>query len=576
MYRLFILFLAVISVCSCQETEKRLLWEEIDSLSETTPSKALEKLRQAKGEMEDASYGDRMKWILLKHKIEDKSYISQTSDSDIVAAVDYFEEYGTGIERIEAYYYAASTYRDLNNGPQAIAFFLKVLQDGESKSHIKLLSNTYFQMGLLFNKQHLYQEAVNMFMHAYAADKEMNDTSNMAHSLKKIAFSYACDNKDDSSFVYYNRALRLVEASGDTVARNMIRSQMADLLISREEYSKALDFLKPIMYEKPLDRNAYYSMTAKAYMGAGNADSAKFYCEKLLAHGNVYSKRLACKILLQCHIRDNDHRKILSLLSLYEACCDSIDRITATESVMQMKASYDYQIREKENTRLKIERSRFIAGLFVVSTISCLLLFAVYFLSVKYRQKRMKMEQQMALLKKLERENYERSEDFIKENRRKISSLEEELKHANRENGKLLNTLKEQREELVFANQKAMREAERKENAMYQLSVSKSLAIITDKIEKEKPLSVSEWESIDEEINIHFADFKNTLYAIHPLSMLEYHICVLVKCGIKTSESSLLLCKSVSAVSLAKKRLYKKLFKKEGSAKDLDTFLYGL
>lgn len=105
------------------------------------------------------------------------------------------------------------------------------------------------------------------------------------------------------------------------------------------------------------------------------------------------------------------------------------------------------------------------------------------------------------------------------------------------------------------------------------LLASEAYKILTRHIQSGKNIKAEEWSLIDSTINECIPAFKLSLFSSYKLSKLEYQICMLVKFGLSVKEMATILNKSDSAISLARKRLYKKLTGKDGSAKDLDDFV---
>lgn len=62
---------------------------------------------------------------MARLRVQDKAYIAATSDIVAKQLVTYFEKNGTALEKQEAYFYAGSVYRDLQDTPRALKYFSK-------------------------------------------------------------------------------------------------------------------------------------------------------------------------------------------------------------------------------------------------------------------------------------------------------------------------------------------------------------------------------------------------------------------------------------------------------------------
>ena len=110
--------------------------DEIKAMGDTLPKVAMRRLDSIKPLFENECEYMRNKLMLLGIRLHDKAYITHTSIKPIEDVCRYFEENGTVAEVQEAYYYMASVYRDLNDYPNAVTYFLKSAEIAENNSDI--------------------------------------------------------------------------------------------------------------------------------------------------------------------------------------------------------------------------------------------------------------------------------------------------------------------------------------------------------------------------------------------------------------------------------------------------------
>ena len=89
-------------------------------------------------------------------------------------------------------------------------------------------------------------------------------------------------------------------------------------------------------------------------------------------------------------------------------------------------------------------------------------------------------------------------------------------------------------------------------------------------------LSQEEWDELEQRINPVYPGFTNKLFNLCPLSVLEYHVCLLIKLHVPPTEMASILCKDKSSISAIRSRLYKKVFQQKGSSKLWDEFVLSL
>ncbi len=106
--------------------------------------------------------------------------------------------------------------------------------------------------------------------------------------------------------------------------------------------------------------------------------------------------------------------------------------------------------------------------------------------------------------------------------------------------------------------------------------VSDYYRTLRQKITQGKVLNPQEWRELEERLRSVFPDFMRHLSALCRLSTTEWRVCLLIKLRFTPTEIASTLAKETSTVSSIRSRLYKKVFSKNGSSKDWDTFILSL
>lgn len=86
----------------------------------------------------------------------------------------------------------------------------------------------------------------------------------------------------------------------------------------------------------------------------------------------------------------------------------------------------------------------------------------------------------------------------------------------------------------------------------------------------------SEWKELEQKLKAVYPRFISSLYGLYNLSPTEYEVCLLTKIRSTPKEMADVLCKDKSTISSIRKRLYKKVFGKDGSGKEWDEFILSL
>ena len=558
---------------SCSKSEYRKSLTEADSIASVNPQRAMAMLDSMKQEMADAPEHEQMYYKLLCIKAGLKGYVINTSDSAIIPVINYYETTGDKKLLPDVYYCAGRTYQNLNDAPRALEYFQKAI-DVTPDNDIKMRSALCFHSGFLFINQALNDKALSMFLRSYKYDEEMHDTINMIYSLKNLAYTYNKIGMIDSSIYYYQKALQLTKRTNYTDLRNNILAQMASFYIKQNDYVKAKECLLPsLKLHDSIDISPHYAMALKICMNTSQYDSAHYYAQELLKVGTVYAKQTASRCLTELSLMEKDYNNVGKYLKLFNEYTDSVKTITATESVNRMNSLYNYNLREKENLTLKAERAH-RNFMLTVAAFGVFILLGILVIYVYYN--RQKQKQQTERLKRLKNELYRQSEEYIRKNEEKIKALEQELKIASAENKLLAEKIEEQRADLMLANEAAKRRLAKQESSKTRIAATEIYKTIQDHIKKEKVITPSEWDKLEEVIDREIDNFKNNLYSYHNISQHEYHICMLIRLDITPTDMATLLGCTTSGVSKARKRLQEKFFSDKGTAKDFDSFINSL
>jgi len=236
--------------------------------------------------------------------------------------------------------------------------------------------------------------------------------------------------------------------------------------------------------------------------------------------------------------------------------------------------AYQTKLRRIHNLDRKEEKILLMVS---VPSICIIAILCLVIYNIKCRQRQIREQYKLMLLKRIEQEQAERSEKNLNEAKERVAKLNAEIdRAASSNNQKQTQLLKKQKDDYAFYLEKTERDIEVKKEQKRRLLQSDVFGLIQAHLEKDKNINAAVWEEIDGTVNSVVPDFKIQLYSSCKLSKLEYHICLLIRFSFSVREMAILLSRSDSAISLARKRLYKKLTGTDGTAKDLDAFVCSL
>ena len=544
-----------------------------DSLANVEPEEAIRLLQGLREEMASAPEPTQMYYRLLCIKANDKAYITHTTDSLILPILHYYEEGGDPSLLSTAYYYAGRVYRDLNDAPQALAYFQKGLEASEAEGE-KVGAVLYAQIGEIFFYQSLYEEALPMYEEAYRIDSITQDTLGLIFDLRDIAFTHRMQERYDEALRYLKQAEALAMNIDDEEMVGLIASQLAGLYNREGKYEEALAQVEvALAHVGAADLQSTHDVYANILLNTGKLAEAEGYFEQL-THADDQNIRLdaydglATIAASRKQIDDYAH-----YFRQYKAVSDSIQRVAATTSVSRMNALYNYQLREQENAELRAKNQR--------NQILLISLFSVFLLAVVvswtfFRHRRMQMQHRLEQLQRLQAEQYRQSEEFIKSNQREISKLQALLEESSHQNNEMAQRLEAQKEQLERSNRLAEMKIEQREQTKKAIQESAVMAHLQELVANGSHIRPQDITDILNLLHDVCPDFLSALDQLGELNELEYEVSLLLKLGISPASISQLVLREKTTISAVRRRLYKKITGQNGTPSDWDEIILSL
>ena len=535
--------IAAISVCCSHHTYPREL-VVADSLCETNPDSA-EALLHRMPDSVLAAKPDRMYYDLLRIKASNNLYEPQ-KDSTIFRIVDFFEHYGDKERLCQAYYYQGKYYVQHNDAPQALKCFQEALDMSDDNTPLAFKSKIYSQSGTIFLDQNLFDEALAMYRRSFQCDSILGDTVNMAHGLRDMAQIYRHLEKNDSCRILLNQAYTLSEGSDNIFLKRTIVLSLVSSYLAEDKVNEAYRlYSNNLMEVEEMIQSPTYASAVMIYDKLGKSDSVYKYCNKIMSVGTPSAKQLALENLIDYYSVRGDLSKVRLLLKKYKDMSDTVRVMNTSETVMQMHSLYNYNLREKENTRLKFEAKE-KSFMFVLVAMALGLLCALMFYQRERGKKnymRIKfMHEHLEQLYKSSCRQYKVSLD-LKE--KEIAGLMKKIDYLN--GGSI-----EDKEKMRVYD------------------------MLRNRIRTNQKLTDKMWEDILLIIDRIYPGLRVKLMGAYGLDKEEFKISVLVKLDLLNMEIATLVCKTPGAVTQKRAAIYKKIFKEKGSSKDFDTYIKSL
>ncbi|REC38243.1 tetratricopeptide repeat protein [Parabacteroides distasonis] len=594
----FLLILIPIIWISCDGMGHQTIdFRKVENLMPQHPDSALMLLEQIENK-ENLSRKDKAHYSLLLTEAEDKTYVTHTTDSLISIVADYYEKTDDLGRKAKAWYYKGRINQDLGHPLKAQEYYLKALRDEEKIEDHALLGRIHNHIGMLYAYQKVYEKALPFQKKAVENFHLINDSTGQVFALRDLGRTFLMLGLQDSSIICNQKAIALMRKR----IIPSVYTELAGLYIDRQRMEEAHGLLRTSLQNvaKPQAKYPVYLVLGELYKKSGQIDSARFYLQACINSAPLPETRAGGLFHLKEIALEKGQWEQAALLSKqYELLKDSIEQGKNAESIRNVQAFYSYNEIEQDlwEARLYASKQKSFYSLLITA---CLFLLTVALLRfIHYRRERKNLLQRL----KANEEQIQRNEQTLKnisdvkdslqneiqiyktkerqlskekdeqlkrtneEIRQKIMQLEK-LSHTKDELEKNLLTLRSENSNLKKREQ--AREEERKK-------IEESERLQNERL-YDKFRSPAGWEPTDTDwhklfisVDKLYPKMVTTLQKSTSLNESERKICYLSKIGVKPGAIEILLGKG--NVSVYRKRLYEKLNKKAGTAKDFDKYI---
>ena len=557
----FVLLVLLLIMVGCNRGEKQLRkLNQIDSLMETNPQAAYDSL--CRNQKEITQVGARqveMRHRLLTAKAENKLFKPMPSDSAFQDVVDFYNLKGTSNEKMEAHYLMGCVYRDQEEAPRAMQWYLSAVECADTMGQdcdYETLTAIYGQMADIYSRQHLHQEAIiseQKYCH-YAI--KSNNIPCFIQGIDYIANEYHELGDTLKSINLTKKSYSLYQKHGMKRHAARVLFPLIYNSLYRAQYQQAHHYMD--IYEKEsglFDKSGniqkgyehYYKEKGLYYLGINQVDSAEYYYRKMGRNGYSYE---TAQGLLSVYGEKLNIDSVTKYSKLCEQEMDKKLNSKQAEAVILARSLYNYSVLQKQVDEEKLlkERTKFIS-IFV-----CILFLYCLFCITK-RYKNMYKDISSKLTKT--HTDYIQTFKNLNKAKRELSMLQEktnlQIKQKQQEISSLQTSLlayEKKYEKLDLAGKKKM------------LMTSNIILSFKEMAKPKKNRidpSKKNWEELFDVFH-QFLPLKYDLINNNKLSQQEFRVSILTSLGMNNTEIAILTGSSTKTICNAKQKANKKLF----------------
>lgn len=398
----------------------------------------------------------------------------------------------------------------------------------------------------------------------------------MVYSLRDIGRTFTTLNCADSALYYYKGALNYAEQIHNNHLAGVVQAELSGLYIQLEMYPEAFTAIQcSNKYIKGHNIAPFYAILADYYYYTNQLDSATFYYTQTASFDDLYQKQGSYKGLGNIARKKGQYKEAMEYFDKYLIYTDSIKDITNTETIRKMQSLYNYQLKEKENSKLQRQAANY--KLWNILLVFSLL--SLVFLFIAYHQFRKKKEQQQLVKqersKQIQKERYAQSNTYLEKNKEQIKEVELSLHKAEIEKDQL-------RQDLLKAQKSLIEKTNEQITATQRVQKQSELALKHSDIYKKFHFAVQgsdekigndDWKELMCAVDEAYSQFTTRLLELYPMKTIEIQVCVLIKIGLSPAQIAFITIRSRQAISSIRKRLYSKVMGKDGTPEQWDNFI---
>ena len=245
----------------------------------------------------------------------------------------------------------------------------------------------YTEMGSLFAKQLLYQEAIDRYQLAYECAEKLQDTLNMIKSYQGVGDMYRKLHDVGESVHYYDLAEQLAEQAGLEKVRVSTALRIASSFLDNGRLNLITELLPKPPYEvEPEDEDIYNNVMWHIYSFTDreDKDSADYFMHKLMESPDTYYKNYVINWQIGVMLRNSNGGTGYQLYRQKERLESEMSKEQSAEATSAVSTMYQALNMERQNAELQARNQLIkyyaiivILLLVLVVTISVILIYRI-------------------------------------------------------------------------------------------------------------------------------------------------------------------------------------------------------
>lgn len=545
MFRLFFALMSSLILFSCNENKLIGKLDGIKEVGDRNPKLAMRMLDSLCVDISDASEYTKMKYELLRVRLNDKSFIIPTSNKMVEMLAGYFNSNGTSKEKQEAYFYAGSVYRDLDDTPRAIENFynsIEAIKESDECDTV-LLRNAYSNLYYLFTNVQDDSTALEMADKEYSLSRKINDMT--IPSIMHWAESLVDDGQKERGEKYLDEAFDSIRLEKYAEEDNYIY-----ILLSYYSNLKLKDKANEcyaLIRRRGLKRNdAFVTYIFGSYYEQQNLPDSAIACYlRIFNEGkDEYAMYDASKDLFRLY----SQRGNLPAANRYGAefirLSKELDLSKNQKLAATVNNKYKYNLDRKYVQDVEQGRTVYMRATVAVSV--SLVLLALLFVIFYILKRNKTLRQQIAVNMELgeAKEQYKKALEKLAENTQQLSTVKaelavstEQLRHSNADIDRYTADLQKAKTELAEKRRQSQTLMQMLHRTEFSVQAEDVVISVKEAARGKRTLEGDDWLQLYSAVDSLYPGFRDILTErIGTFSEQQMQVCYLMRIGLNNPQ----------------------------------------
>ena len=288
-------------------------------------------------EEEQADYGLLMTMVDIKTRHE-----QITNDSMIASSVRYYDQHGDKWHQAMAYHYRGVVKYALKNVPEAIKDLKRAETLAETLDDELLRNKIYERLAYCNYKNNNFPLVLKYSKKLLDSSKKMNDSMMVARSYTMVASGFANMEEMDSARIYILNSLDWIDALNDSLGRNDILDNVAEMYQAAGDVEKAEQYLTDWVL-KHSARGRAYATLARIRQKQGRYEEAVSCAKKSLEADDHLVHKQSLDLLAELYSQMGDSSQAYVMQRRSKEFADSLTSANKASQMADWQMKFDEQ-----------------------------------------------------------------------------------------------------------------------------------------------------------------------------------------------------------------------------------------